>query len=835
MRRLLALCCLLLLSATSLNAQPAPFNMTPEDGGAARPAAPAPKPVAPVQPVQPAPAAPGFGMAPAGGVTPPPAASPPAPRVPPVATAPAAPAAPAAAQAGGSPADAPQPVAENTERRSPFRRYLLPMDDLTLSGETASRTWSVFLTAEQAAANPSLHIGYQSAIFVAPEASRLTVSINETPIIDEAVSSPGGVKELAKGMPLGLLRAGFNVISFATTLRHRTDCTIASTYDIWADIDPARSFLEFADTDTGNLRRIEDIGAVGVGATGQTTFHLIAPAGDLAPLAGSMLRLSEGLAMLANMPNQNVTLSQSALPEPSDGELTVLAGPASEIAGLALSLPALAAEQPAIGFAKLRQPPDSTALVVTGPTWKDVDAAIERLLTPIDRPLAVHRSELSSPSWRMPDAPLFLSGGTVSFAELGVPTQEFSGRRFRTEFAVGIPADFYAEAYGKATILLDGAYTGEVLPGSHFDIYVNGNVATTLPIGSSGGAVLRDYPVQFTMRHFKPGINQIAIETILLTAGDAACLPGSNAQGASRFAVFGTSQLQIPNFARISSRPNLVPMQGVAYPYNRAAEPVPLLLAAGSADGAEVISAAGTLLAKMSVAAGRPIPFEIQSSAAAAAGKDALFVGTAQAMPPGVLAQVGVSETAKSSWGVTPVDPGAGGSGEIIAKWQEEYGEGGWRRPLAILKNWLKDSFDISPDEIRLAPSSSVEFVPNAEATLLIAQGDSPEGDKVWTSFNAPTTGELASGIKALTRHDGWSQLGNSVTTYSAGTGLFSQAPGGAVSLVQSQPFSIANMRLVAANWLSENVLSYAGLLAAMAVLLGLISTAFASVLGRRE
>jgi hypothetical protein len=832
MRQILPLACLLLMSATPLQAQPAPFDMSPENGGANRPAPvvrSAPKAREQTAPNEPSPAAPGFGSAPAAGVAPP--------RPTPSTEPTPIPTTPVPADAGrtaGSPPAADPPSVE-TPKGPAFRRYLLPMDDLTLSGETATRTWSVFLTAEQAAAGPTLHVGYQSAIFVAPETSRLTVSINETQILDEAVSSPGGVKELAGKVPVGLLRAGFNVISFAVSLRHRTDCTIASTYDIWADIDPARSFLEFPGVDTGDLRRVDDLGAVGVDVAGQTTFNLIVPPGDLAPLAGPMLRLSQGLAMLANMPNQDMVLSQGAVPEPANGELTVLAGPAAEIGALAVSLPPLAGEQPTLGFVKLRQHPGSTALVVTGPAWKDVEAAIERLLSPIDRPLAVHRSDLSSPSWRMPDAPLFLSGGTVSFADLGVPTQEFSGRRFRTEFAVGIAADFYAQAYGKATILLDGAYTGQVLPGSHFDIYVNGDVATTLPIGSSGGAVLRDYPVQFTMRHFKPGINQIAIETILLTADDTTCLPGSNAAGPSRFAIFGTSQLSIPDFARISSRPNLVPMQGVAYPYNRAAEPIPLMLAAGGADGAEVLSAAGTLLAKMSVAAGRPIPFEIQSSAATAAAKDALFVGIAQAMPPGVLAQVGVSEASRTNWGLAAADPGAGGSGEIIAKWQEEYGEGGWRRPLAMLRNWLKDSFDISPAEIRLAPSSSVEFVPGAEATLLVAQGDSPEGDKVWTAFNAPTAAELSSGIKALTRNDGWSQLGNSVTTYASGTGLFTQAPGGAVSLVQSQPFSIANMRLVAANWLSENVLSYAGLLGIMAVLLGLASTAFASVLGRRK
>ena len=42
----------------------------------------------------------------------------------------------------------------------------------------AERSWAIYLTPEQAASPASLSLGYQSSIFVAPEASRLRVSIN---------------------------------------------------------------------------------------------------------------------------------------------------------------------------------------------------------------------------------------------------------------------------------------------------------------------------------------------------------------------------------------------------------------------------------------------------------------------------------------------------------------------------------------------------------------------------------------------------------------------------------------------------------------------------------
>lgn len=78
-------------------------------------------------------------------------------------------------------------------------------------------------------------------------------------------------------------------------------------------------------------------------------------------------------------------------------------------------------------------------------------------------------------------------------------------------------------------MLLDAAYTDNVLPGSHIDIYVNDNIASTVPITTTTGGILRHLPIRVTMRHFKPGLNSVAIEAILMTKDDAACAPGATA------------------------------------------------------------------------------------------------------------------------------------------------------------------------------------------------------------------------------------------------------------------------------------------------------------------
>ena len=823
MRALATLLCLL-LSATSLAAQQVPFDMTPEapaQAPAARPrqAAPAPSPLPPVIPAvrlprpQPTP------------ISPTPEAAPAAPAALPAT--PAAPAAPAAEPASAAKPAATEPPAAPGE----FRRYILPTADFALPGEIARRSWSVYLTPEQAASGAKLQFGFQNAIFVAPEASRLRILINDVGVVDQAVNAPDGVVDISTALPADVLRPGANTIRFETDLRHRTDCTIQSTYDLWVDIDPEKTFFSFQNEDAALLRRLDDVRAIGLDAKAKTAFNIVVPGGDIGPASAPLIRLSESLALIANMPNQRIAVTQQSLPDSADGALTILVGPANELSRFVPQMPALASQEPTVSFLDLPGN-GGRALLLSGPGWRDVETAIQRVVEPTDRPLAISRTEIANPAWREPAAPLLLSSASVPFSKLGVASQEFSGRRFRTEFTVGIPQDFYAQAYGEAQILLDAGYTKDVLPGSHLDVYVNDNIATTLPIGGGSDVLLERYPVRVAMRNFKPGTNTIAVEAVLQTAADEACLPGANAAGDKRFALFDSSSFEMPDFARVSQRPNLSATQGTGYPYTRSTTPVPLFL---DRDGTESLSAASTLLARMSVAGGRPVKVDIEWSPSEAASRDALFVGPSQQIAAGILPHVGISDTIRTAWGQADVRIAPPTDSTSIDSWRDQVSPAVWRRPFAALSRWLREDFAIAPEALRLTPAPDVEFLPSPSVQLLVAQGLSPTDEKVWTVVTAPTGAALMAGVEALTTQQNWGELGGRVTTYEEGTESFKRIPAGAPTFVQTQPLSVGNLRLIVANWLSENVLSYAALLIAVSMLLGLTTTAITVVLGRRK
>lgn len=85
----------------------------------------------------------------------------------PEAPGPAEPAKPAIADPSG-PTIGKQTVLPASENQ---RRYLIPFGELVLAGETARRSWAIYLTPQEAESPASVQMAFQNAIVVAPEAS----------------------------------------------------------------------------------------------------------------------------------------------------------------------------------------------------------------------------------------------------------------------------------------------------------------------------------------------------------------------------------------------------------------------------------------------------------------------------------------------------------------------------------------------------------------------------------------------------------------------------------------------------------------------------------------
>lgn len=808
--------------AAPLNAQVSPFDMSGERSGEPVQTPPA-NPSAPVPPTAPPVSVPVSPPAPGG--TPDASPQSPAPGPNPVpdqtqTPAPSAQTAPAPADpTRAAPASAPQPSAA---ARASRRFYIVPSDRLSLAGEWAGRDWTIYLTPEQAEAASKLNFGYRNSIFVAPESSTLSVYVNDTLIGEGPIQSPGGVADRSIELPYGLMRPGTNKISFRAAQRHRTDCTVQSTYELWSDIVPERTFLDFDTAKMTAPPTLDDVRAVGVDERGQTRFRIVVPKLEQPATTTPLLRLSQALGMLAAMPNQVFEFSTTLPTQASAGEMTVVVGTAAELEGFLPQLPDGARSGGIAAF--VENPAGATPLLVlTGPSWQAVETVVENILAPVDRPQNVSRTVLTTQRWTGMNTPLLTGSARLPFSALGLKSAEFSGRRFRTGFHIGIPSDFFGDAYGEARIMLDAAYSREVLPGSHIDVYVNGSIASTLPISNAGGDVLRHLPIRFTMRHFRPGANLIEIEAVLQTRADQVCAPGTTASNEPRFALFDTSEFRVGDFARIAQLPNLGAVAGTGFPYGLGGENVDLIV---DRVDSQTLSATATLLSQLAVMAARPIKTVPKASAAATSEGNAIFVGPISQIPLLALAQTHLSEETPKIWGTSAQNTPDNQNDNMLDAWRDKTSSASWRTPLIGLSDWLDRNFDISLGSLRFAPGDETVFVPPDTANVVLAQGIGPSGAGAWLLLTAPTPDKLQQGTAALTRHSNWERLSGSLTQYGVGDPPMESRDATQVTFMSTQPFSITNYRLIAANWLSTNILSYAVLLVCFSVLLGLATSA---------
>ncbi len=712
------------------------------------------------------------------------------------------------------------------------RRYLVPAEDLTLSGEFARRVWSIYLPEQQASLPATLTLGYRNAIVIAPEASKLSIYLNGRMLSEETISATDTPKVLNLQIPAGMLQAGANRIEMRVNQRHRTDCDIRSTYDLWTRIDPAQTYLSFQGKASAAPSVAETVRAIGVDSTGQTRFNIVAPALGQSAIVAPLLRLSEGLSLLAAMPNQDFVFSGTNSHAPSTGALTIGVGTASELQPIFPDLPA-AAQSTGIATVVTEPRTEQNFVLISGPAWSDIQGVIEGLVAPLDRSASVRRDVISTQRWTAPDAPLLFGGERLPLSQLGVDTIEFPGRRVRTSFTIAVPADFYGNAYGEAQLLLDAAFANTVEPGSHIDVYVNGNIASTVPITSTRGGIFRHLPVKVAMRHMKPGVNTIDIEAIILTKEDAACAPGATASTQPRLAIFNTSEWLMPKFARISQNPNLAALSHTGFPYARKTEP--LMLSMDRFDG-ETLGVASTFLGKLALMSGQPIAIELLASPNAIGERNAIFFGTISQMPPKLLTQLSLSPDIATAWRPNANAPGQGvETSQAFEQWRSRVSGGIWSGQVGSLQEWLHRNFELSSSSFQFIPRDEVPFTPSPNQSLLVAQGASPEGDASWTIVTAPTTADLRQGVSAFARQDRWDQIAGRATVFSNKTDEVQVVPAVHVDFVRTGPLTFGNYRLVLANWLSTNILLYAVLLVGFTVLFGLATASVLSRLGRNQ
>lgn len=698
-------------------------------------------------------------------------------------------------------------------------RYLLPAGNIRLAGEVDRRNYQIFLTAAQAGSKASLNLGYVNALVVAPESSRLRVQINGTTVMLNPVASSAGVAKIMVDVPAGVLRQGFNTVTITADQRHRTDCSIGSTYELWTDLSAADSYLSFAGTRVGQLSRLDDLAAAGWTSTGKSIIRVVMPSGSPIEHGALVADLVQTLALTMRVANNEVQYVTSLPAGHEEGVLNVVLGPAAE---LPAEIGPLAQEARSAAVAAFA--PNNT-LVLSGPDWGAVQSAVDDL-KPIAAQYEQYGDSLPPRADRALPVPVLDGADTLTLEQLGFEGLSFNGRRYRTNFSFALPSDFYADRYGQAQITLSAAYSSAVRPGSQFDVFVNGEIASVTPILRTDDA-LRDLPIKLPMSEFRPGVNTVEIVAALRTEADDVCAPGTVTVGTDqRLLISSDSTFSMPDFGRISQVPNLAAFANTGFPYSGGGGTPDLVLGAGDA----VLPAAMTFLARLAGQTNEMMAVKSVSLASPAPTEDAIFVGAYNQLPPDAIQRVGVLQPYASDDNALETDQGS--LDTILQRWRST-GSSSDASLMGRLQNWVAGLLDLGPNSLGVLPPTDEPYAPRLSDKAVVLQRLQPEGG-LWTMLTVPSAPTLTAGIDLVTEASMWPKMAGRVSVVPQDPNAVQVIEPNRVAFHESSPWSFQNLRNIFANWLSSHVLAYGFGLCLVLVALTLATSGVLKVVGRR-
>jgi cellulose synthase operon protein B len=677
--------------------------------------------------------------------------------------------------------------------------------DMRLEGEDAVRELTFYLSPDQAATGGALRLSYMNAVSVLPDDGTVDVELNGQPLSSFPIRSPHGPTTHDVPVAAKDLVAGWNSVRIRARQHHRIDCSIDATYELWSQFDPLVSgFVASVPAKDGDLASLLSVGRNGDGAT---EIRLIAKPEASSTALRDSLALMQTLALVLGRNDIVVSTGELAGTAPGIdlyvGDLDNPELPQAAHDALAGAPRGLSVRQGDAGRY-------AVTMRASGKTEAQslLLAAVNGPLQPLIRAnkLAAVRSIVDGSQ-----------PGTHELSAVGYKTAPFSGRLFQTTFDVVMPADFYPGDYATVDLHLNAATAPGLAAGTQILVRVNERAAASQMLHDPEGARLENKPLELPLRAFHPGVNHVRILAELPTSSDLDCDPAAREESRSRFLMLQETTVTIPPLARAGRLPDLAAFAGKSFPF---ADTGAFDIYVDAPTPARLGSAL-TILAHMAISAGHPLAAELKigrpdpakttgnilvvNADGGVAESAALTVpkGHRLHMPPTdglVTASIG--------------DPGQPSDSEALlnafqveTKLDEEKLSAKSRITAGLsvaattVNRWL--TYREVGDDVRIELQDRL---------ISLRQSHVPESDAVWTVVSAADETSLSLGVAALTRPGTWTALeGEESVIRRSDLELVNRKPQ-AYSFLPITDTSPANLRRLAAAWLSDNFLIYVAL-----------------------
>ena len=718
-------------------------------------------------------------------------------------------------------AAAAQLVAEAPSRADAVALKRLPAgpQELVFRGENANGRWSVSLSPAEAARAQTFQLAILNAVVALPERSSLKLIVNGRLLSTVPVRSAEKPDVVLVKIPPGVLAPGANDVQVRVALAHRVDCSIKATYELWALLDPAKTgFVIDASASAYSIRSLDDLAAEPAAEDGATHIHVrLADAADPEAI-GRAGRLVNALVRRAGLLRPVVDVG----PQEGQGagmDIVVAVGAAGD--ALVGDLRVLGREN---GVTLARDPATNRLIVVlAGVDDADLETQLSNL-------------EDAAPTTRAPsenaDGVAIGSGARIAFSDLGLATDNFTGRRFLASASLALPSDFFSAESDRARLLIDGARSSDLDPSSELIFRVNGAIASSLRLGSSNVTEFDHKLVELPLRFFRPGHNEIAIEGLLPSPADRQCETAS-AGRETRLTIAGTSTLEFPRFARLRTLPQLASTLSDGVKDRDGRVNLYLPDAAPSAVGVGM-----TVLANMSRQLGSLKSLVVHFEPPEREDAPGVVVATVDQLPEFIAASLRRT--------LSPVGGDAARAADAARPSESSQRLSlnlNWNVALEAARAQLRNhgffyGADKGPGALSLTQNGVlIGAVSPTPPTPILGGVDIPQfvaSPRQWLVVAAHDAGGYATAIDRMVANGRWSDLAGQAVVYDPDSDLLQSAQPTRVAYVLPNRLVVADLRPILGGIFSDNILLGFGLLLLLMSALGLSTHALIRRMGGR-
>lgn len=461
---------------------------------------------------------------------------------------------------------------------------------------TASFTEDVFfpLSSRVEVIEATLDLDFANSIALVPERSVLWTSLNG-PVFGQIRLRPETWSNFVRiDMPEQRLFPGFNEIDFRVAQHYTDNCEDYGAPELWTEIDTAESAVRmiYDQVDLSllpvTLADLPDLFSTAIGGSQSLHLMTVGELGDAEIRWGSKIARAAGLMLGFVVPDITYdrasqaprSVITAALAEdyrfPGLDQSTMvnrdsaLIGTRSQLESF--MRPDLLAQitGPYIGIHPLDANPSEFVLVVSGRDTAEVDIAAEALMfmdfPMTDQPFTVIQ-EFQPPAQAVPSDTINVARSSVyQFADLGFTTTTIQGMATQEMFLdVMLPPDMFAPEDVEVVLLLNLAFGAGLRDDSVLNILVNELYYETISLNVVEGAVFREFRLPIPLRRFRPGLNRITFESIMVPLRTGECLLQQDRN--LQLTLFENSELHMPDAAEFAVQPDLSLFAQTGFPH----------------------------------------------------------------------------------------------------------------------------------------------------------------------------------------------------------------------------------------------------------------------------